>query len=243
LRGEGESRRKVRIAKMPFCTKCGNEHSITHLYCSKCGEMVSDENKINDIPVEQNQQIEQDAMSENDLTENSSKIYRCSICGVQINENKAMCLRCECEKENIFAEVNGRFVKREGELKRKDEQNVAPLSDFLVWCLVFYPIILTIIEIIANAYEWGFINSHFWLYIIPFGLKITCWDNDRNELKRTGYNAGWWTAWGIFIVPVYLFIRAGKTNQKYLPAIISSIIWVIGFFAVIVDLLATLEHL
>ena len=43
---------------------------------------------------------------------------------------------------------------------------------------------------------------------------------DISYLKRSGVRAGGWLYLGFFLIPIYLFIRASKTNKRYGYAIV-----------------------
>lgn len=43
---------------------------------------------------------------------------------------------------------------------------------------------------------------------------------DLAYLKRSGIRTGGWLYLGFFVVPIYLFVRASKTNKKYAYAIV-----------------------
>lgn len=55
------------------------------------------------------------------------------------------------------------------------------------------------------------------------GINIGLWYIDKIILKKYGYT-GKWTWWGLIFIPVYLYFRCRKTNEKYTKFICNIII-------------------
>jgi hypothetical protein len=52
-------------------------------------------------------------------------------------------------------------------------------------------------------------------FLIFFILNATFVALDINELKNKAFAPEGWIWFGFLLVPIYLFIRASKTNKKY----------------------------
>jgi hypothetical protein len=95
------------------------------------------------------------------------------------------------------------------------------LSDQWAWALVSVPILgMGAIYLVASAI--GAFSSSWVIFIaINFGFVFL----DMQELKKARIDTGKWGALGFVLVPVYLVMRANKTNENYLPAIA----WCVSF--------------
>lgn len=102
------------------------------------------------------------------------------------------------------------------------------LSDKWAWTLACIPfvvgILLDIIGMISQI-QGGWIDT-----IVYFAINSAFVIADNNELKKSGFDSSKWIWTGIVIVPVYMFLRASKTNKKYGYAICwccSSVMYII----------------
>jgi hypothetical protein len=89
------------------------------------------------------------------------------------------------------------------------EELFGKVSDKWIWTLLGVFVCVSIINVSVDA---G------WIIILAFILNTLFWWLDVGELKAKGYSGGWVLS-GL-LVPVYLFVRAVKTNKKYVCAII-----------------------
>ena len=77
------------------------------------------------------------------------------------------------------------------------------------------------------------INTILWNLVDVYGLSpfirilgfvpLIFWDVDWHYLKSLGIR-GAWRIWGFFLPPVYLFIRAKKTNKNYVWGIVAVVV-------------------
>jgi hypothetical protein len=109
----------------------------------------------------------------------------CSKCGTEVPENINFCQKCGNSLQSGQSGCNG--------------NETTGLSDKWAWTLACIPIL--------NLVDAGWI-----IFII---LNTIFAILDIKELKKEGHNPGSWIWLGLFLIPVYLFIRASKTNEKY----------------------------
>ncbi len=136
----------------------------------------------------------------------------CRGCGKEIHESAVACPQCGAV-QNV---VTGGMAK-----------NYPNLSDKWAWTLACIPILSSIIA--------GFIGAMLSIQdiaFLDFILSIT--GNcillvlDTKELNRNGLDAGNWLWLGIFLIPVYMFMRASKTNRQYGYAILWCCLFVLS---------------
>ena len=90
----------------------------------------------------------------------------------------------------------------------KDVAPPLPISDKYVWSLATVPILVSwFIE--ALGLPSVAVTS------VVIALNITFMILDSSKLSKSGINTSSWMWTGIVMVPVYLFLRASKTNKKY----------------------------
>lgn len=99
-------------------------------------------------------------------------------------------------------------------------------SDKYAWALATSPFLVSLILTMVNVTG---ISRTIIIIVINCLFLIL----DIQEIKKTGNDPGSWIWLGAVIVPVYLFVRASKVNQKYGYAIINCIIFVLGLFAAV----------
>lgn len=65
-------------------------------------------------------------------------------------------------------------------------------------------------------------------------IGLVCLLMDWRALSNVGICGGW-KAWGLFVLPVYLFVRASKTNRRYVAATVSLIVFAAAVVLAIVN--------
>lgn len=141
----------------------------------------------------------------------------CRNCGNELPKNSVYCSKCGAKIENTDTRIS---VKTEnaGEIN-PTKQNLKDLKIF-GYILAFLPLLGLITM---------WIPDEIYRTISPaiVGLNIGLWYADKTMLRKYGYT-GKWTWWGIILIPIYLYFRCKKTNQKYIKLIcnIASIILV-----------------
>jgi hypothetical protein len=100
----------------------------------------------------------------------------------------------------------------------------AGLSDTWVWVLACIPIIGWILEIIVFV---AIGPSEWFGFFIFFALNTTFILLDKSELEKRGYifDGVFWL--GLALVPVYMFVRAARTNRNYAYAIVWCVLFVV----------------
>lgn len=97
------------------------------------------------------------------------------------------------------------------------------ISDKWQWALATAPLLSSFI---LAAMGLGAITL-----ITTIGLNCLFLSLDIKELKKNGYEAESWLWLGLLLVPVYLFIRASKTNKRYAPGIVWCALFVLDLIA------------
>lgn len=143
----------------------------------------------------------------------------CKHCGKQIEDNTRFCPFCggkaadntNTGKETISADNK---ITDGGNMKSNSANQLSiadnEMTNKYVWALATVPILASWIVI------WLFgISGYQLATLTTFGLNIVFLSMDVKMLKRCGKDAGKWLWLGIILVPVYLFMRASKTDKKY----------------------------
>jgi hypothetical protein len=106
---------------------------------------------------------------------------------------------------------------RDTELIPNSSDTPPPLSgehvnNTAVWLWAFAPLIP--INAILVAGNIPGTSQSMLLWSIGLAINMMFWMLDGHQLQRAGHNREGWGGWGIFVVPVYLFIRAAKLKQS-----------------------------
>jgi hypothetical protein len=135
----------------------------------------------------------------------------CSKCGTEVPENVNFCQKCG---GNLQSGQN------------PSTSNNPSISDKWVWTLACIPILGMLLE----QFIFGFVGySSEWMgFLIFLVLNCTFVTLDINELKNKAFNPEGWIWLGFLLVPIYLFIRASKTNKKYGYAILWCVLFVLS---------------
>lgn len=96
------------------------------------------------------------------------------------------------------------------------------ISDRFAWALAVVPIMISMIMVAFG------ISNNTALITVPASFNTILWALDYNLLKKAGYDSKGWMWSGIFLIPVYLFIRASKTNKNYWYAITWCILFILS---------------
>jgi hypothetical protein len=106
------------------------------------------------------------------------------------------------------------------------EEMFGKLSNKWAWALVVVCACATILQIAGIMGIWVVSLPADRFMVVAFIFNIVFWLLDVGELKAKGYK-GRWQWFGLLIIPVYLFIRAAKTTQKYTYAIVYASLFVL----------------
>jgi hypothetical protein len=105
------------------------------------------------------------------------------------------------------------------------ELEVQELSDKWVWLYSVTPILATILGFAGDGMK--VVSICFSLAIIILLMTL-----DVRELKRRGFNLGVWFWLCYILPPIYLFVRAARTNKKYGYAITYWILYILSVVVV-----------
>lgn len=100
---------------------------------------------------------------------------------------------------------------------------LSEISDVWVWSLATIPIFFSIV---LGKYDFPYLA----LAIIMIVLNCLFFSLDIKALRKSGYSPESWLWLGLVLVPVYLFVRAGKTNRHYAPGIVWCVLAFLDFF-------------
>lgn len=87
-----------------------------------------------------------------------------------------------------------------------------------LWALAVVPLLVDMLflQILGSEYT----DLHTIFTLLQVGLNCTFLSLDVNYLKKAGWNIGKYLFLGLLLVPVYLFVRAAKTNKNFVPGIV-----------------------
>jgi hypothetical protein len=146
------------------------------------------------------------------------------------------CQNCGKEKPDgtIFCQYCGAKVNRDGTPGIANTASAVrvKVSDKWAWTLGSAPILgellLLIVGSVVRTYT---VNGALWMnFVVVFAINTIFFILDRNELKKSDVVYGDWIWSGIILVPVYLFLRASKTNKQYGYAICWCVCFAVSLF-------------
>jgi hypothetical protein len=147
----------------------------------------------------------------------------CSNCGYKVNL-KGDFMQSSVTPDDFSQEFNNENVKNQ--LRENDQvyPNTIGLSDKWAWTLACVPIMSSLLYyFLQSTME---IESGF-SFVIAIVMNIIFLILDDRELKRASIKSENWIWAGFLLVPVYLFLRASKTQKKYGYAITWCVLFVL----------------
>jgi hypothetical protein len=156
------------------------------------------------------------------------KAQFCSNCGYKVN------LRGDSMQSSVtsgdFSQIpNNENMKSQSHENDQIYQGTISLSDKWAWALACVPVMSSLLYFFLQSITE--IESGF-SFVIAIAMNIIFVILDDRELKRASMNPDKWIWAGFFLVPVYLFLRANKTQKNYGYAIT----WCVLFFIDIIFL-------
>jgi hypothetical protein len=150
----------------------------------------------------------------------------CSKCGTEVPEDVKFSTKCgnTLQKEEKSSKIATEATQNifGDHIGPPDFSN---LSNKWAWTLACVPIFGMILSaIIAHI---GY-NSELLSVVIFIVLNITFITLDIKELEKNAFKPDGWLWLGVLLVPVYLFVRASKTNKKYGYAITWCVLFVLS---------------
>ena len=101
------------------------------------------------------------------------------------------------------------------------------VNNSLVWTVAFVPIISSFLQV-ALAAPLGTQAGSLW-FIAPILNIILCLADEAN-LKKAGHDTKGMGLWAVFLVPVYLFVRAARLKQSNGYAIVWLVTFLLSLF-------------
>ena len=129
----------------------------------------------------------------------------CTNCGTQLNENARFCHNCG---NRIQPNTNAFDGSNYNDYANNHATTDIKINNTYVWALAIIPI--TVNCILSLLGFPALLNIG-----ITFLLNTLFCSLDKEELKKFGYSNNTWFVLGLTLIPVYLFIRASKVDQKY----------------------------
>lgn len=233
--------------ELSTCPNCGNEVQANDTFCTNCGtnlETASSPLKADETTITQTEQIPQATQDPVELKSNRD------------NAQPSVDRSIEHKESSFSAPLEAKEIAKEQEVKSKgttETSGETPLhtssgkmdtrtnKSHSSIPIYLWPLVLTCLEaagIIGTCVfltdPMGVIGSiQFWTLLSVIGLaSVVIAILDINYLTSIGIRGGW--KWSILILPLYLFIRAAKTNRKYLIPIVYTGLMVIGIVLQIV---------
>lgn len=199
-----------------FCSKCGAKVDEQWKFCKSCGSSVivtSDQIPQKEPLSELNQESSKQTMEWYYLA-GSDKLGPISD-----NEISEMIQRGDIKKNTLVwsTGLTDWVPAEQSPLSSKFENVVsfAPASkitDLWFWALAVIPTLS-----VSLLTFFGLFKRHPFL---PLVYNIFFLYEDIKVLKKAGQVVGAWKYWGVIMPPVYLYIRASKTNKQYAPLIV-----------------------
>ena len=181
-----------------FCTSCGKEIENQTIYCSECGSKQINELKKKSDNVEW-------YYVKNNLQQGPHPM------------------------DYIVSEINAGNITRETLIWQKGMENWLPAGQTYLSQMINVIVPNLPVDIIDNRFVWAlatipifvswFVGAIFGMQvltmIITIILNIVFITLDIKVVKNTGKNAESWLWLGVVLVPIYLFVRASKTDKNY----------------------------
>lgn len=140
------------------------------------------------------------------------KCMFCENCGNKITDDAKFCACCG---NKIIFESDGTDTIDRVDVQEKNKHE--PVYDKFCWIMSCTTLISYALSFILSKIGLGYS----WLVIVVC-IIINCimLTLDIKYLKKKGYQPNKWIWMGIILVPLYLGVRAGKTNKNFAPMIV-----------------------
>ena len=199
-----------------YCTYCGSKIDDEYSFCPTCGKRII---------VQPKQDSSIDFFENEWYYSQLGKVY-----GPFTHEEIVEKITSgEITWEDRVKEADSKWISIENssfaEFFTEEPTIEVSVSDIWVWCLAIIPIVITILLFktniissiigdtnvtVTDILRWG----------IPIGLNLLFIQLDDIKLRKSGILPSEWFYIGIFLVPLYLIVREGKTNWNFVPAVI-----------------------
>jgi TRAP-type uncharacterized transport system fused permease subunit len=160
----------------------------------------------------------------------------CEKCGNSVGDNAQFCSKCgyKVNTRNNFIQTsevqddssrisNNDDTKNQSQENGQIYSNPIGLSDKWAWTLACVPVMSSLFYLFLQSITE--IDPAFSV-VLAIVMNIIFSLLDDKELKKASINPDKWIWTGFTIVPVYLFLRASKTQRKYGYAITWCVLFV-----------------
>ena len=204
--------------KRLYCKYCGNEIDNNAMFCSKCGKQIR-------------------KSTTGQSGENENRFWYYIDNGIKCGPfNSAEIIEAIKDGEIlsstlVWTEGFSTWIPAQNTELNEYLVKVVPaispesISDKWVWALATVPLLANII-----LFEIGLREPI--LTIIVIVLNCVFLFFDINYLRKVYSDPGKWVYLGIILVPVYLFIRAAKTNKKYAYGIVWCVMFILSILPI-----------
>lgn len=131
----------------------------------------------------------------------------CTNCGKELTDDMVFCP--VCGRNQINHPVNNPGNRQ---VYYPVNNAAEEVDNRYVWALATIPIFISWVIPM-------FVANSILITIVTWILNMIFLTLDVNALKKSGRDAGQWLWLGIVLIPLYLFMRASKTDRKYAYAI------------------------
>ncbi|MCI6978877.1 MAG: GYF domain-containing protein [Lachnospiraceae bacterium] len=225
-----------------FCYKCGANLPDDAAFCYKCGANVVEDNNIQNESTDAkiNDTIGDSTETGNENGEDKTTESTYLWYYMQGNDRKGPVTEKQILDLAKTGSINRTslvwkdgftdWVIAEKTVLKYTLNSVLPpvppeaVSDKWLWALATIPIF-------ANIVLSRFIPTDLsiLLTLIVVALNISFLTLDIKDLKKSGIVVESWIWVGFVLVPVYLFVRAAKTNKNKAPGIVWCVLFVLQF--------------
>lgn len=142
----------------------------------------------------------------------------CRMCGKENRENARFCTECGADLSNCYEKpITAKTVISTG-------TNIIDTDNRFAWALATVPIMVSWIISWPAVLLFGY-NAAVAIYVVTLILNVIFFSLDIKMLEKQGWQPDKWLWLGIVLVPLYLFIRASKTDKNYWYGIAWCIMW------------------
>ncbi len=198
-----------------FCKYCGQEIADDSVFCSKCGKSLKEttETVALDTAVPEKPAVDPNTWYYLDGTELGGPMSADLLKKKLLNGD----VDYECKVRNSPSDPWAELIDSPfADIALKLRPKPVIVSDKWLWCLGILPLAITILISYFGVFPSG--SAAYW--IVPAALNTLFFFLDLNELDKKQIYSGGWGWMGFILVPVYLVIRAIKTNRNFVPAIL-----------------------
>lgn len=129
-------------------------------------------------------------------------------------------------RDSVFAtQLSSPAFSSPQRLIQQTQTYLRPVKNIWVWFPLIFNIAFSLLSCFFHE-----LNNYSWIGCIVFILSLLF---DFREIKKAGYCLGIWAILGFICMPIYLFVRAAKTDKRYTCAVVYTILSLLGVFILI----------